>query len=183
MLRLGVPEYRLPSEIIEREVQDIIDLGVDMRLNYQVDNLDDVFAEGFDAVLIAVGAHEGIRLPIPGADLEGVLVNTHFLRDVRLGKYDNSTSDVQELGERVLVLGGGNVAIDCARTAVRMGKEVHLACLESREQMPAHPWEVEAAEEEGVVLYPSRSFERIQEGVNGGVSSVTCTQVASFRRV
>ncbi|MEA3441125.1 MAG: FAD-dependent oxidoreductase [Chloroflexota bacterium] len=180
MLRLGVPEYRLPSEIIEREVQDIIDLGVDMRLNYQVDNLDDVFAEGFDAVLIAVGAHEGIRLPIPGADLEGVLVNTHFLRDVRLGKYDNGASDVQELGECVLVLGGGNVAIDCARTAVRLGKEVHLACLESREQMPAHPWEVEAAEEEGVVLYPSRSFERIQEGVNGGVSSVTCTQVASF---
>jgi hypothetical protein len=87
MLRLGVPEYRLPAPIIEREVQDIVDLGIDLRLNHQVNNLDDLFAEGFDAVLIAVGAHEGIRLPIPGADLDGVLVNTHFLRDVRLGKY------------------------------------------------------------------------------------------------
>jgi ferredoxin len=84
MLRLGVPEYRLPTEIIEREVQDIIDLGVDLRLNHRVDNLDDIFDEGFDAVLIAVGAHEGIRLPIPGANLDGVLINTP-LRDVRLG--------------------------------------------------------------------------------------------------
>jgi formate dehydrogenase (NADP+) beta subunit len=67
MLRLGVPEYRLPTEIIEREVQDIIDLGVDLRLNQPVDNLDDLFEQGFEAVLIAVGAHEGIRLPIPGA--------------------------------------------------------------------------------------------------------------------
>ncbi len=90
MLRLGVPEYRLPTEIIEREVQDIIDTGVDLRLNQRVNNLDDLFAEGFDAVLIAVGAHEGIRLPIPGATLDGVIINTHFLRDVRLGKYDRS---------------------------------------------------------------------------------------------
>ena len=117
MLRLGVPEYRLPTEIIEREVQDIIDLGVDLHLNTQVNNLDDLFDQGFEAVLIAVGAHEGIRLPIPGADLKGVLVNTHFLRDVRLGKYTNG--DAPSLGKKVLVLGGGNVAIDCARSAVR----------------------------------------------------------------
>ena len=89
MLRLGVPEYRLPTNIIEREVQDIVDLGVDLRLNHRIDNLDDIFNAGFDAVLIAVGAHEGIRLPIPGANLEGVVINTHFLRDVRLGKYGN----------------------------------------------------------------------------------------------
>jgi NADPH-dependent glutamate synthase beta subunit-like oxidoreductase/NAD-dependent dihydropyrimidine dehydrogenase PreA subunit len=180
MLRLGVPEYRLPTDIIEREVQDIIDLGVDLRLNQRVDNLDDLFDEGYDAVLIAVGAHEGIRLPIPGADLDGVLVNTHFLRDVRLGKFDKVAQGTSGLGGRVLVLGGGNVAIDCARTAVRMGREVHLACLENREQMPAHSWEVDAAEEEGVVLYPGRTFERILEGGNGHVSGVECQQVASF---
>jgi NADPH-dependent glutamate synthase beta subunit-like oxidoreductase/NAD-dependent dihydropyrimidine dehydrogenase PreA subunit len=178
MLRLGVPEYRLPTEIIEREVEDIIDLGVDLRLNQQVNNLDDIFAEGFNAVLIAVGAHEGIRLPIPGADLDGVLVNTHFLRDVRLGRYNNG--DAPPLGKKVLVLGGGNVAIDCARSAVRLGCEVHLACLESRDQMPAHPWEVEAAEQEGVYLYPGRSFERITGNSSRHVTGVECMQVYSF---
>ncbi len=180
MLRLGVPEYRLPTWIIEREVQDIIDLGIDLRLNHRVDNLDDVFAEGFDAVLIAVGAHEGIRLPIPGADLDGVLINTHFLRDVRLGKYGNGAGDAPPLGQRVLVLGGGNVAIDVARTAIRLGREVHLACLESRDQMPAHPWEIEAAEEEGVVLHPGRTFERILGDAQGHVIGVECMLVESF---
>ena len=181
MLRLGVPEYRLPNEIIEREVQDIIDLGVDLNLNSRVDNLDDLFNEGYDSVLIAVGAHEGIRLPIPGANLDGVLINTRFLRDVRLGKYESgSETDVPPLGDRVLVLGGGNVAIDCARSAVRLGKEVHLACLESREEMPAHSWEVDAAEEEGVHLHPSRSFEQVLSDDDGHVRGVECMQVESF---
>jgi heterodisulfide reductase subunit A-like polyferredoxin len=185
MLRLGVPEYRLPTEIIEREVQDIIDLGVDLRLNHRINNLDEIFEQGFKAVLIAVGAHEGIRLPIPGADLEGVLINTHFLRDVRLGKYTAfEPSNVQKLegclGRRVLVLGGGNVAIDCARTAVRLGSQVELACLESRESMPSHPWEIEAAEAEGVIMHPGLSFERILGDENGHVVGVECMQVASF---
>lgn len=180
MLRLGVPEYRLPTEIIEREVQDILDLGVDLRLNHRIEDLDEIFQEGFDAVLIAVGAHEGIRLPIPGADLRGVLVNTHFLRDVRLGKYDQGFEGLTDLGKRVLVLGGGNVAIDCARTAVRMGREVHLACLENREEMPAHEWEIQAAVEEGVHLYPGRTFERITGDENGMVTGVECQRVASF---
>jgi heterodisulfide reductase subunit A-like polyferredoxin len=183
MLRLGVPEYRLPTEIIEREVQDIIDLGVDLRLNQRVDNLDDLFAQGYQAVLIAVGAHEGIRLRIPGADLDGVLVNTHFLRDVRLGKYSvgRQPTDAPPIGKRVLVLGGGNVAIDCARSAVRLGCEVHMACLEDRQQMPAHSWEVEAAEAEGVVLHPGRTFEQILGDASGHVTGVECMRVASFK--
>ena len=177
MLRVGVPEYRLPTEIIEREVQDIIDQGVELRLNTQVDNLDDLFDEGFDAVLIAVGAHEGIRLPLPGANLEGVMVNTHFLRDVRL---ERITRD-QDLG-RVLVLGGGNVAVDCARSAVRLGaQQVQMACLESREGMPCHSWEADAAEEEGVTIHPSRSFIRILDDGAGRVAGVECERVASFR--
>jgi heterodisulfide reductase subunit A-like polyferredoxin len=185
MLRLGVPEYRLPTEIIEREVQDIIDQGVDLRLNHRIDNLDDLFTEGYDSVLIAVGAHEGIRLPIPGANLNGVLINTHFLRDVRLGHYRTGT--VPTLGRRVLILGGGNVAIDCARSAVRLGAEagvdieVHLACLESREEMPAHAWEIEAAEAEGVVLHPGVSFEEILPDSSGRVRGLACRQVAHFR--
>ncbi|MCZ7543254.1 MAG: FAD-dependent oxidoreductase [Anaerolineae bacterium] len=184
MLRLGVPEYRLPTDIIEHEVQDIVDLGVELRLNCQVDNLDDVFAEGFDAVLIAVGAHEGVRLPIPGADMDGVLINTRFLRDVRLNRYAHGGQPAEgapPLGARVLVLGGGNVAIDVARTAVRLGRQVQLACLESRDQMPAHAWEVEAAEAEGVVIHAGRTFERILDDGTGHAAGVVCQRVASFR--
>ncbi|MDW8162041.1 MAG: FAD-dependent oxidoreductase [Anaerolineales bacterium] len=187
MLRLGVPEYRLPTWIIEREIQDILDLGVELRLNTQVNNLDDLFAEGFDAVLIAVGAHEGIRLPIPGANLDGVLVNTHFLRDVRLGRYVARRGDGKppeegklQLGENVLVLGGGNVAVDCARTAVRLGARVAMACLESRLAMPAHPWEVQAALEEGVQIYNDVTFERILADEDGRACGVECMRVASF---
>jgi heterodisulfide reductase subunit A-like polyferredoxin len=146
MLRVGVPEYRLPSEIVDREVQDIVDLGVELRLSTRVDNLDDVFDEGFDAVLIAVGAHEGIRLPIPGADLEGVLINTAFLRDVRLG-------NPPELGKRVAVIGAGDVAMDVARTAVRMGSEVHVYYRRTREEATADEEEMHHAKEEGVVFH------------------------------
>jgi heterodisulfide reductase subunit A-like polyferredoxin len=178
MLRLGVPEYRLPTEIIEREVQDILDLGVKIKLNHRVQDLDTLFEEGFDAVLIAVGAHEGIKLPIPGADLDGVLINTHFLRDVRLGKYENNTG--QPLGEKVLVLGGGNVAIDCARSAVRLGRKVEMACLESREGMPSHQWEVQASLDEGISIHNDRTFERIVNDGNGSAIGVECSLVKSF---
>lgn len=182
MLRLGVPEYRLPTEIVEREVQDIIDLGVELHLNSRVDNLDDLFDEGFEAVLIAVGAHEGVRLPIPGAGLDGVLVNTHFLRDVRLGKFsdERKLEGEPDLGKRVLVLGGGNVAIDCARSAIRLGREVHLACLESYQQMPAHPWEIKAAEEEGVTIHAGRTFEQILGDATDRVTGIECMNVESF---
>ncbi len=172
MLRVGVPEFRLPSWIVDREVQDIVDQGVELRLNTRVDNLDDIFAEGFDSVLIAVGAHEGVRLPIDGADLEGVLINTHFLRDVRLGDPPDFS------GKRVMVLGGGNVAIDVARTSVRLGAaEVHMACLEERETMPAHAWEIEATEAEGVILHPGRSFKRILANGQGQVAGLECLKV------
>ncbi len=186
MLRLGVPEYRLPADIIEREVQDIIDLGVDLRLNQRVDDLDALFDDGYQAVLIAVGAHEGIRLPIPGSNLDGVLVNTHFLRDVRLGKYsrENKGSQAENgkgpLGENVLVLGGGNVAIDCARSAVRLGCHVEMACLESRAEMPAHEWEINDTLKEGIAIHNSRTFEQILSDENGRVKGVECSQVESF---
>jgi heterodisulfide reductase subunit A-like polyferredoxin len=173
MLRVGVPEYRLPTEIIEREVADIIDLGIDLRLNTRIDDLDQIFDQGYEAVLIAVGAHEGIRLPIPGADLDGVLLNTHFLRDIRLG-------NPIPLGHRVLVLGGGNVAIDCARSAVRLGAEVHLACLEPRDAMPCHAWEADAAESEGVVIHPNRNFLRIVDNGSGHAGGVQCSKATHF---
>lgn len=180
MLRLGVPEFRLPAEIIEREVQDVLDLGVDLHLNTRVNDLDELFDEGFEAVLIAVGAHEGIRLPIPGANLGQVLVNTHFLRDVRLGKYDHGNEKTQKLGERVLVLGGGNVAIDCARSAIRLGKRVEMACLEGIDEMPSHAWEIEAAQEEGILIHNRRTFEEVLSDGDGVVTGVLCSKVESF---
>jgi len=169
MLRVGVPEYRLPSWIVDREVQDIVDLGVELRLNTTVENLDDVFTEGFDAVLIAVGAHEGIRLPIPGADLEGVLINTTFLRDVRLG-------NVPELGERVAVVGAGDVAMDVARTAVRLGSEVHLYYRRTREEATAGVEEMRHAEEEGVVLHWQVTPVEVMGDGNGRMEGMKCVR-------
>ena len=199
MLRVGVPEYRLPGWIVDREVQDILDLGVELRLNTTVENLDDLFAEGFKAVLIAVGAHEGIRLPIPGNNLHGVLINTQFLRDVRLREISNLKSqslndasnpvegdlkfDICDLifNRRVLVLGGGNVAIDVARTAVRLGaSQVHMACLEGRHTMPSHEWEIQAALDEGITLHNDRTFLRIVGDGDGHVAGVECQRVAHF---
>ncbi len=175
MVRVGVPEFRMPSDIIEREVQDIIDLGVDLRLNTRVDSVDALFDEGYAAVLAAVGAHQGVRLPIPGNDLNGIILNSDFLREVRLGDFDG-----RKLG-RVLVLGGGNVAIDCARTAIRLGAEsVAMSCLECRETMPAHSWEVEAAEAEGIQVYNDRSFLRVVDDGKGNAAGVECIDVASF---
>ncbi len=179
MLRVGVPEYRLPALIVDREVKEIQDLGVEIRLNTPVTNLDDMFAQGFSSVLIAVGAHEGRKLPIPGADLPEVLVNTIFLRDVRLAELGAGTSPQSTVENRhVLVLGGGNVAMDCARTALRLGAAtVSMACLESRDKMPSSLEEIEEALEEGITIYNSRSFKRIinKEGHVAGVEAVNVT--------
>ncbi len=171
MLRVGVPEYRLPTGIVNREVQEIIDLGVELRLNTRVENLDDVFAEGFDSVLIAVGAHKGKRLPIPGAEHPEILTAVHFLKDVYLG----NGPDLK--GRHVLVLGGGNVALDSARTAVRLGaKQVDVACLESRHTMLADEHEIIEAEEEGIRLYTGRSFNKIVNS-NGYITGVEAVDV------
>ncbi len=168
MLRVGVPEYRLPADIIEREVQDILELGVELRLETRVDHLDDLFAQGFNAVLIAVGAHEGIRLPIPGANLEGVLLNTAFLRDVRLDKVPN-------VGDRVAVVGAGDVAMDVARTAVRLGAEVHLYYRRTREEATADREEMHHAEEEGVIFHWQTTPVEVM-GDNGRVTGVKCVR-------
>ncbi|HDQ70603.1 MAG TPA: FAD-dependent oxidoreductase [Chloroflexi bacterium] len=152
MLRVGVPEYRLPSDVIDREVQDIVDLGVDLHLNARVDDLDALFDQGFEAVLVAVGAHEGICLPIPGADLDGVMINTTFLRDVRLSQCDDDHS-APELGEKVAVIGAGDVAMDVARTAVRMGSEVRVFYRRTPEEATADREELHHAQEEGVVFH------------------------------
>lgn len=173
MMRVGVPEYRLPRDVLDGEIQEIERVGVDIRTNTRVDSLNALFEEGYHALLIAVGTHEGQKLSIPGADHDDVLVGLDFIRDVNLGKE-------VKVGRRVLVLGGGYVALDCARVARRLGAhEVHVACLESRDTMPAAPDEIEQGEEEGLRIHPSHTFTRILSE-NGHITGVECLDVESF---
>jgi NADPH-dependent glutamate synthase beta subunit-like oxidoreductase len=173
MMRIGIPEYRLPRDVLEEEIREIESVGVEIMTSSRVESLNSLFAEGYDAILVAVGTHEGQKLPIPGADQDGVRVSMDLLRDVNLG-------ETVEVGKRVLVLGGGNVAFDCARVARRLGAdEVHLACLESRDKMVATPDEISEGEEEGVVIHPSRTFTRILRE-HGHMIGVECLNVDSF---
>lgn len=173
MMRVGIPEYRLPKDVLNAEIEEIKGVGVDIRTNIRVDSLDTLLEGGYHAVLVAVGTHQGYKLPIPGADLDAVLIGIHFLKDVNLGRGVN-------VGKKVLVLGGGNVAFDCARVARRLGAgEVHLACLEPRDAMLATSEEISQGEEEGIVIHPSHTFNGIVSE-NGHVSGVECLDVRSF---
>jgi heterodisulfide reductase subunit A-like polyferredoxin len=183
MMRVGVPEYRMPYDRLQREVDDILAQGVELRLNHRVEDVPGLLGQGFDAVFVAVGAHQGVTLPIRGADLPQVAVATDFLRQVSLREHAAGEAaaapDPAQLveGRRVLVLGGGNVAIDAAMSARRLGAAwVGMACLESREQMPAHDWEVRDAEEEGIQVFSSRTFKAVTQS-EGAVSGVECSQV------
>lgn len=171
MLAYGIPSYRLPREIIEEEADVIREQGVKIELNTKVDRPAELLKE-YDAVLMTIGRHKGVRLPMEGNVLDGVLLNIDFLRNASLGKET-------ELGKRVIVLGGGNVAFDCARTARRLGaQEIHLACLEAREAMTADEEEIIQAQEEGIQVHPTRTFERITG--EGHVTGVDFMNVKSF---
>lgn len=153
-MRYGIPEYRLPGEVLDRESSYLEEFGVKIETDTRVDYPPQLLGE-FDAVLVAVGTHQGVRLPMKGNDLKGVILNADFLRNAAMGLPTG-------MGERVIVLGGGNVAFDCARTAVRLGaKEISLACLEKREIMTADDEEIEQAMEEGVNVNPGQTFEEI----------------------
>ena len=154
MLRYGIPSYRLPREIIEEEAKVMEEAGVEIETNVTVKN-PVALLQKYDAVLMAIGGHAGVGLPIEGREKKGVILNIDFLRNVNLNQPTG-------MGSRVIVLGGGNVAFDCARTAKRLGaKEVHLICLEAREQMTADKEEIEQAVEEEIYIHPARTFERI----------------------
>ncbi|GFN23608.1 FAD-dependent oxidoreductase [Thermanaeromonas sp. C210] len=175
MMRSAIPHYRLPREVVDRETRRILDLGIEFIPNTRVGK-DLPFEEllsRYDAVILAVGLQQSRPLEVPGADLDGVLPGLDFLRQVALGHE-------VKVGRRVVVIGGGNVAMDVARTARRLGAdEVHVACLESREEMPAHPWEIEDALEEGILLHTSRGPKgfRGEDGRVSGVELMECTRV------
>jgi formate dehydrogenase beta subunit len=215
MLHLGIPEYRLPRDVVQSQVREILALGPELRLNARLGDfsLQDLRDEGFKAILLGIGLNRSRDLMLPGRDLDGVITGTDFLLNVNLG-YRFS------IGEKVVVIGGGNVAIDVARSALRQqerqtldtltssllpdrlsenerevvmkelmdvtrtafrlgAREVHLVCLESREEMPAFEEEVEEALREGLKIHPSLGPRKFI-GENGRVSAletVRCTSV------
>lgn len=171
MMSYGIPSYRLPRDIVAEEVQIIADQGVKIEVNTKVEAPVELLKE-YDAVLMTIGGHKGVRLPMEGSNLPGVILNADFLRNASMG---NETG----MGKRIIVLGGGNVAFDCARTAKRLGaEEIHLACLEAREVMTADDEEIEQAQEEGIFVHPAQTFERIT-GVDA-VTGVDFMNVESF---
>jgi formate dehydrogenase beta subunit len=170
MMRQAIPAYRLPEAVVEAEIQDILDLGVELRLGASPKAIE---LKGYDACFLALGAQQSRKLNLEGAEARGVLWGLDFLKTVRQGR------PVSLVG-RVIVVGGGNVAIDVALTARRLGgQEVSLVCLERREEMPAHAWEIAQAEEEGVKIINSLGPRRIlsQDGQVTGLELRACTAV------
>jgi len=174
MMRFGIPAFRLSREILDREIYDIVELGVKVWRNVTIGRdltLDDLFARGYNAIFLAIGAQKGRGLGVPGEDLEGVTQAVTFLRDLNLGK------EVR-LGDKVVVVGGGNAALDTARSALRTGaKEVTIIYRRSRAEMPAEPkWEIDETEREGVKLIhlvtPTRFL-----GKDGKLTAMECVRM------
>ena len=146
MMRFGIPKYRLPRDMLDAEVQRILDLGVELHLDSPVRDLQATMREGgFDAAFLAVGAHIGKRADIPAGEAAKILDAVGVLRSME-------GEEPPLLGRRVVVYGGGNTALDVARTAKRLGAtDAVIVYRRTRERMPAHDFEVEEALEEGVV--------------------------------
>ncbi|UCF00152.1 MAG: FAD-dependent oxidoreductase [Planctomycetota bacterium] len=144
MMRVGIPRYRLPKEVLDKEIQDIASIGVDIKTNTKIESLDELFNSGFDATFVALGAVEGVKLGIPGEGDHRVLDGISLLRSINLGQ----KVDIQG---KVAVVGGGNVAIDVARSALKVGAEkVTILYRRTQKEMPADPEEVKEALNEGV---------------------------------
>ncbi|MFH1700925.1 MAG: FAD-dependent oxidoreductase [Candidatus Zixiibacteriota bacterium] len=176
MLRHGIPDYRLPQDILDRELKTIEKLGIKIHPNNEFGDtagIDKLKADGYDAMLIAAGVSASKILNIENSNLNGIYPALDFLKSAKL-------SHEPKLTGQVIVIGGGNVAIDAAMTASRLGaNEVTLVCLESREEMPAHKWEIAQAEEEGIKIENSwgpRKF--ISDGEKlAGIEFIRCTRV------
>lgn len=154
MLSYGIPSYRLPRTLVQGEIDVFKAQGVKIETGVRVDQPKELLKE-YDAVLMAIGGHNGVRLPIPGSNLPGVLLNIDFLQNASMGLPTG-------MGKKIIVLGGGNVAFDCARTAKRLGaEEIHVACLEARDKMTSDDEEISQAQEEGIFVHPAQTFERI----------------------
>ena len=171
MMRIGIPEYRLPRQVLDREIADIEALGVEIKTNMRVGDslkLSDL-VEDYQAIFIGVGLQKSRKLNIPGEDAEGVIHGLEFLQKVNLGE------EIQ-VGYRVAVIGGGNTAIDAARSALRLGAEATIFYRRSRAEMPAIAEEIEEALAEGVIIrYLAAPSRILAEG--GRVSELECIEM------
>lgn len=174
MMMWAIPSYRLPRDQIMFDVSHILERGVDIRTNTPIGSpgktISDLFKEGYKSVFIAVGAQKGKRLEIPGEDgTKGVVDCLEFLKNVNDG-------DTRSPGKKVVVIGGGNSAIDAARTAHRLGPEVYIVYRRTREEMPALPWEVEEADHEGIQFHFLAAPVRVLTE-NGKVKALECIKM------
>ncbi len=174
MLAVGIPEYRLPRAALNKEIDYLGRMGVEIRLNTPIGkdlSLQDIKGQGYDAIFIATGAHLSRKLGLEGEEASGVVHAVDFLRRVAL-------SQPVKLGERVVVIGGGNAAIDAARTVYRLGaKEVTIAYRRTQNEMPAQEEEIEEAEYEGIKIeYLTAPAKLLVE--NGAIQGVQCYRMA-----
>jgi len=171
MLWWGIPDYRLPKRILQAEVDYLLKAGIEIKYGTTVgmDITLDQLRKEHDAVFVAIGAHQSLRLGVEGEDLSGVIHATDFLREIaRRGKVP--------VGKKVAVIGGGNAAMDSARTALRMGSDVHVLYRRTRDEMPAIESEIEAAEEEGVKFHYLVAPVKIL-GKGGKVHAIECIKM------
>jgi NADPH-dependent glutamate synthase beta subunit-like oxidoreductase len=173
MLRKCIPENRLPKQVLAKEIQLVKNLGIEIKTEVKIGkdlNFNDLWKEKYKAIFIGAGVHKSQKLKIEGGDLKGVVHALDFLWDV------NSDKKIH-VGKNVVVIGGGNVAIDAAKTALRLGaNETAILYRRSREEMPANPWEVKEAEDEGVRIEFLVAPKKILEE-KGKVSAVECVHM------
>jgi len=169
MIRYGIPGYRVPVAVLDREVGEVAKLGVKFEFNARIENLDALFAEGYEAVFIGIGCQGGDRLGIPGDDLPGVIDSPTFLRAVSMGLVNSRGGGIDTGAKvtvidnsKVAVIGGGNVAADNARTSRRFGVEVDMVYRRTAEEMPIHDFELEGCIEEGVNVRYQMAPKRIE---------------------
>lgn len=172
MLRVGIPDYRLPNEVLDKEIGYLLRHGIEARTNVRFGEdvtMQDLAEEGYAAVLLGIGLQGGISLNIPGTDTAGVLDALQFLRELNLG-------DRSEVGQRAVIVGGGNVAIDAARAAKRLGcPDVTIAYRRTEKEMPAYAEEIEGAKQEGIIFKElTAPVEVVKEG--GKIAGLTCIE-------
>ena len=169
MMRYGIPEFRLAREVLADEIETIRSVGVDIKVNTRISSVDELLENGYHAIFLAIGAHQGAKLGVEGEDSPGVMEGVSFLREINMG-------DEGRVGDRIAVIGGGNVAIDAARTALRLGvKEATIIYRRTREEMPASGEEIEEALLEGVKIEFLVAPNRIE--IKNGSLELTCIRM------
>ena len=172
MLAVGIPDYRLPKRILNLEIEALKQMGVEIRTNTSIGEdtqISDLINEGYKAIFIGAGAHKGLKMKVPGEEHDGVIDAVDFLRDVNLGR------DVK-VGEKVAVIGGGNAAIDAARVAKRLGKDVEIFYRRTRAEMPAQKTEIDEAIEEGINIRFLTTPTSVLS-TNGKVEGIECIRM------